>query len=119
MRFPAWTKKVLAVLIALAFAGCATQRINWQARVGNYTYDQAVRDFGPPDKSAKLADGTRVADWVVREGRTVVAPQPYLTPPDRFGPAMPVYTGTYAPSYYMELVFGTDDKLKSYKNFPR
>jgi hypothetical protein len=41
--------------------GCVTQKIDWSARVGNYTYAQAVMELGPPDKSAKLTDGTVVA----------------------------------------------------------
>ena len=45
------------VFAALLLAGCVTPKIDWAARVGNYTYDQAVMDFGPPDKSAKLSDG--------------------------------------------------------------
>jgi hypothetical protein len=57
--------KWLAItLAALVLAGCVTQKIDWSARVGNYTYDQAVMELGPPDKSAKLTDGTVVADWL-------------------------------------------------------
>jgi len=41
------------ILAALVLAGCVTQKIDWSARVGNYTYDQAVMELGPPDKSAK------------------------------------------------------------------
>jgi hypothetical protein len=109
----------LAALITLSSAGCATQKIDWQARIGNYTYDQSVRDFGPPDKSAKLADGTLIADWMIRQGGTVVAPQPYPMPPYGFGPVMPAYSATYMPGYYLRLEFGPDGRLKSYKNFFR
>ena len=53
-------------LLALA-AGCAsTPKVDWDSRVGNYTHDQAVRELGPPDKTATLADGTTVSDWVKR-----------------------------------------------------
>ena len=42
--------------------GCKTApKIDWNSRVGNYTYDQAVAELGPPDKSAKLSDGKTVA----------------------------------------------------------
>ena len=51
-------------LLAAAVAGCvATSRIDWTARLGSYTYDQAVAEFGPPDKVAKLSDGAIVAEW--------------------------------------------------------
>jgi len=52
-----------AVVIA---AGCATHQINWSARVGAYTYDQAIIDLGPPDKTAKLTTGQTVAEWISR-----------------------------------------------------
>jgi hypothetical protein len=34
------------------------------SRVGTYTYDQAIAELGPPDKSAQLSDGQTVAEWV-------------------------------------------------------
>lgn len=60
--------KKLIVACTLAFAlltitGCATKKINWSGRVGHYHYDQAVTELGPPDKSAKLTDGTTIAEW--------------------------------------------------------
>ena len=57
-------KWLAMMLAALVLAGCVTQKIDWPARVGNYTHDQAVTELGPPDKSAKLTDGTVVADWL-------------------------------------------------------
>ena len=62
--------------VTLWLAGCATQRVDWAARVGHYTYDQAVAEMGPPDKQAKLADGTTVGEWLVNRGYTYV----YSTP---------------------------------------
>lgn len=119
MKIAAVRKWFLVLTATLAVAGCATQRINWQARVGNYTYDQAVREFGPPDRRDKLTDGTLIADWTVREGHNIIVPQPYLAPPDGLGPAMPAYSSTYVPSYYMRLTFGPDGQLTDYKNFSR
>ena len=56
---------MLTALCALVLAGCATApKINWAARVGNYTFDQAVTELGPPDKQAKLSDGKTVAEWI-------------------------------------------------------
>jgi hypothetical protein len=56
----------LFILIgALAIAGCKTPPpVDWNARVGNYTYDQAVIELGPPDKTATLSSGQTVADWI-------------------------------------------------------
>jgi hypothetical protein len=55
------------VLSGLAVAGCkSTPKVDWDSRVGTYTYDQAVEELGPPDKVATLSDGKKVADWVKR-----------------------------------------------------
>ena len=64
----------LIVVGLLVVAGCATSgKTDWPGRIGNYTYDNAVKELGPPDKTETLADGVRVADWFVtrRGGMTV------------------------------------------------
>jgi hypothetical protein len=54
----------LLAAILILFSSCATHRVDWNARVGNYTMDQAIMDFGPPDKQAKLSDGKTVDEWI-------------------------------------------------------
>jgi hypothetical protein len=63
---------VALILVTLVIAGCATTRpVDWNSRVGSYTFDQAVTELGPPDKQAKLSDGKTVAEWITRrEGGT-------------------------------------------------
>jgi len=108
-----WPALMLALLL---LAGCVTPGIDWQVRVGNYTYDQAVAELGPPDKSTTLTDGTIVADWLRRRAQTVSAPEPYLLPPGTyFGPLTPMYSETTVPAQYLRLTFGPDHKLKSWK----
>ncbi len=52
-------------LAAALFTGCkSTPPVDWNSRVGSYTYDQAVTDLGPPDKQTKLSDGKTVAEWI-------------------------------------------------------
>jgi len=110
----------LALLTVLLFAGCVTQPVDWQARVGNYTQDQAVADLGPPDKSAKLSDGTVVDEWLTSHAHVIEAPEPYFLPPGAyFGPATPSYTEIYAPAYFLRLMFGPDGKLRAWKQFAR
>ena len=46
MKISRWAKRILALVAILALAGCATPRIDWTARMGHYSYDQAVKDFG-------------------------------------------------------------------------
>jgi hypothetical protein len=59
-------KIFLFAATAILFAGCATHRVDWNARVSTYTFDQAVIELGPPDKQAKLSDGKLVAEWITR-----------------------------------------------------
>jgi hypothetical protein len=48
--------------------GCASKpKVDWNTRVGSYTFDDAVREFGPPDKDATLTDGNRITEWFVKE----------------------------------------------------
>ena len=61
-----FTAKILWLAAVLFIAGCASNRVDWNARVGIFTFDQAVTELGPPDKQAKLTDGTTVAEWVSR-----------------------------------------------------
>lgn len=60
-----WLALVLLAL-QLAFVGCSSSKpkVDWNSRVGTYTYDQAIQEMGPPDKSAKLSDGKTVAEWI-------------------------------------------------------
>ena len=56
----AGSSAVMRIGALVLLVGCATNRVDWNARVGNYTYQQAVLDMGPPDRQAKLEDGTTV-----------------------------------------------------------
>ena len=105
-------KFFLSLAVAILFAGCATHRIDWNARVGSYNYDQAVTDFGPPDKQARLSDGQLVAEWITRysNGGTVVGTGFYGYP----GSGMVQSTG---PSYYenkLRLTFTTNNVLAAW-----
>jgi hypothetical protein len=112
-------KTILLVLFAaLVFAGCASgPKIDWAARVGNFTYDQAVIELGPPDKIAKLDSGITVANWVIRHGYaySTGATVAYGSYP---GPIIvPNYSQGYSPSFYLRLTFGADGKLTDWKKY--
>jgi hypothetical protein len=70
MKMNLAVKFSLPVILALAVAfltGCATPPpVNWDTRVGHYTYDQAVTDLGPPDRQTRLSDGKVVSKWFVQ-----------------------------------------------------
>ena len=67
-----FSRLAILLLVSFAIAGCqTTPPIDWNSRVGNYTYDDAVTQLGPPDKQAKLSGGKTVAEWIKhREGGT-------------------------------------------------
>jgi hypothetical protein len=108
-RRVSWTARVTAWVLPLwLLVGCATARINWDARVGSYSRDQAILDYGPPDKSADLTDGTMVYEWLQwhgsSSGSVMVSPGWYST-----------YDQTRSPDQYLRLVFDRDGKLKAWK----
>jgi hypothetical protein len=110
-----------AVALLVLAGGCATQRVDWNARVGLYTYDQAIAELGPPDKTAKLTDGSTVAEWLVRRVRgdsqvLLVGGYGYF------------HRGFFAPSYivsgpdyerYLRLTFDPEGRLTAWKNVTR
>jgi hypothetical protein len=110
------------VLLAVLLAGCATHpKIDWASRVGNYTFDQAVMEFGPPDKQARLTDHSLVAEWLTQRGYVYSYPAYGFGYgyPWYWGPYYPAYNQVYVPGYYLRLVFDADNKLKSWQKFSR
>lgn len=106
--------------LALLLTGCVTPQINWQARMGVYTYDQAVLDYGPPDKYARLSNGTVVAEWLTRRGEVIDVPGPYFYGPGYWwGPVGPVYTREYFPPTFLRLTFGPNGKLAAERSYAK
>ena len=59
----------LLCFTVLLGAGCTKKpKVDWNSRVGSFTYDQAVIELGPPDRMTEISEGRKVADWVT--GRT-------------------------------------------------
>ena len=110
---------LLVTLLWLA-AGCATSRVDWATRVGTYTFDQAVMEYGPPDKTATLKDDTVVAEWLTRRGYTDRQYSPFFYP-GYYGcyPLIPTYTDIRVPDYFLRLTFNPDGELVSWKKFAR
>ena len=117
-RFPA--SFFAALLLAALLAGCATRRIDWSGRVGNYTFDQAIAEMGPPDKQATLTDGMLVAEWLTRRGyHQIYATGGYYRSPYCNWPYSPTYLDTYSQDYYLRLTFGAGGRLQSWKTFAK
>ncbi|MEK7686328.1 MAG: hypothetical protein AAB466_12995 [Verrucomicrobiota bacterium] len=100
----------LGLVLGLLVFGCAsTQKIDWNSRVGNYTYDQVVLEFGPADKLAELTDGTKVGEWLLQRGSargsfyavTGHWVQHYSHPP--------------SPDYFLRLTFDPKGKLREWR----
>jgi hypothetical protein len=117
ISFLRWQRLIPIFVVLLAVVGCQTPKIDWAGRVGHYTYDQAVLDFGPPDRYAKLTDNTVVAEWLTRRGSAQV----YVNYGYWYGyyPPVPTYVDTYSPDRYLRLTFGPDGKLTEWKNLYR
>ncbi len=111
----------LLLLLALAVAGCATTpKIDWKSRVGAYTYDQAITEFGPPDKVAKLTTGVTVAEWLESPAQIMVTPQPYFVAPGYYyAPLPPTHTTTRFPAIYWRLTFAPDGRLQQFMEVSR
>ncbi len=102
-----------------------TPRIDWSSRIGTYTFDQAVLELGPPDKYAKISDGTGVAEWLTRRGYYYY-PTPYMYgygygySPYPYGPYMYSYPyPIYSSDSFLRLTFTPDGYLRSWKQFFR
>ena len=114
-------KPLLCVGLWVWLIGCASTKIDWNSRIGNYTYDQAVVELGPPDKSAKLSDGSIVAEWMTRRGYSggsvgVMYGSGY--PYYHYHPWYHFYEPP-SPDYFIRLTFGPDGKLQAYKRVVR
>ena len=107
---------VFAALLGLCGLGCkSTPKVDWDSRVGNYTYDQAVAELGPPDKMAKMTDGNTVADWITRSrggGFSFGVGTGVSGGHGAVGVGQSVSTG-YG-DHVLRLIFGSDNRLLSW-----
>jgi hypothetical protein len=132
-RFALWP-----ALMACLLAGCATgPKIDWSSRVGNYTYDQSVRELGTPDKSAKQDDGTTVAEWLMRSYAPATMESSgggYAGEPNNMSPGsatsgqldfarvpdtVAIYPQGQDAGQWLRLMFAPDGQLQSWKRFHR
>jgi hypothetical protein len=104
---------LLIAAMALFLAGCATSRVNWDARLGNYTYDQAVLEMGPPDRAAKIGDGTIVAEWLTYRGSR--GGYNFYTAPYFYTPMYDPPT----PDRFLRLTFDSEGRLRDWRRVLR
>ena len=105
---------IFALLVmTLVLVGCATTKIDWNSRIGQYTYDEAIAELGVPDRHATLTDGSVVAEWLQRRGGA------YAT---SYGPRWSRFQSIdlhEMPDRYLRLVFSPDMKLVRAGTFAR
>jgi hypothetical protein len=115
-------KLSLLMILAVAFAlttGCKTTKpVDWNSRVGAYTFDQAVTEFGPPDKQTTLSDGKLVAQWITHRngGSSFSVGTGFYT--GGVGVGVGQTTGSAYPDRILTLTFGTNQVLTTFsKNY--
>ena len=117
--------RAVVAFVALFLAGCATP-IDWNSRIGVYTYNQAVMDYGPPMTMTRLKDGSTIADWMTKRSTVVVQPAPYFYGPGPYyrggyygyGPATTGST-SYFPAQFLRLEFDANNRLKAWKKYSK
>ncbi|HZQ48054.1 MAG TPA: hypothetical protein VFC07_13640 [Verrucomicrobiae bacterium] len=106
----------VATLILLGACGTTSPLVDWNRRIGHYSYDLALEDLGVPMRSTTLNDGSIVADWQVRRStpgadtQTDFATQVSLESP--FPNAAPPL-----PNQYLRLTFGPDQQLTGWQRY--
>ena len=61
---------IFTLALLLVVACTSTPKVDWNSRVGSYSYDQAVVELGPPDRMTEISEGRKVADWVTGRSST-------------------------------------------------
>lgn len=120
---------LVGLLVIIGLSGCTTTpKIDWSSRLGSYTYDQSVIDYGPPDKSAKLSDQSMVVEWLTQKGSYQVYGHGmgYYGYPYHhrgyygYGGYYPGYADvTQSPDRHLRLVFDPDGRLKGWNQFSK
>lgn len=112
MKFLQPFSLAVASFLFLLLCGCkTTPSVDWNSRVGNYTYDQAITELGPPDKQAKLSDGKTVAEWVTVSGHhtSVGVGTGFFSGGAGVGIGQNIGSGYH--DHVLKLTFGQDNKL--------
>ena len=101
-----------ALLAVLLSSGCSTTSgVNWDDRVGVYTYEAALAEFGMPTSLTEMQGGVKAAEWVTsRTGLSATPePPPAYTRGETLTPNMTY--GSSAPNKVLRLMFTPDGKL--------
>jgi len=117
---PRWVTFFLIAFVPAGFlAGCAsTPPVDWTARMGEYTLDQAVNELGAPSKQTPLADGQTLAEWNTRSATSSSAAVGVGGYSGNVGMGLGTVYGGGGSERILRLTFGKDGKLESwYRNY--
>ena len=60
---------ICGLALGLIGVGCqALQQVDWDQRVGQFSYEQAVAELGRPAGETKLESGLRRVEWITNSG---------------------------------------------------
>ena len=112
---PKWLALVAVGFACALLTGCkSTPKVDWNSRVGSYTYDQAVIDLGAPDKAATLSDGRHVAEWITHTSGASGFSFGVGGYGRHTGVGVGQTIGGNARVHSLRLTFGTDGKLAAW-----
>ena len=108
-----------AGLAFLATACSTTPKVDWDSRIGVMTYDQAVTELGPPESSAKVGDGSTVAEWFEKRNSQASfnLGTGFYGSHGSVGVGQSVSTG--ASGQYLRLTFTSDGRLARWERVRR
>ena len=112
MKTPVKGSLLAAVFLAIAFVtGCATiPPVDWNSRVGHYSYAQAINELGPPNRQVRLSSGAIEFKWFVQPNGVNSLPNNGLN--NGFG-AGPNLTPAFN-NQYLQLTFDANGVLANW-----
>jgi hypothetical protein len=116
MKFVAKGSLLAVLFLAVAFiSGCATAPpVDWNSRVGHYSYAKAVNELGPPNRQSHLSNGATVSKWFLQPSAPAAMPNNGMN--NGFGVGQNINVGL--DDRYLQLTFDTNGVLTAWsKNF--
>jgi hypothetical protein len=120
VRAPRGSLLIAFAATLLLLGGCASKpKVDWDARVGTYTYDDAVKELGPPASFATLTDGGTVAEWFVKQNPTFSFGMGTGTYGYHGGVGVGQTVTTGGSGQYLRLTFDQDHRLTRWEKVNR
>lgn len=106
--------KVVPILATLMIAGCVSTPSVWDARVGVFSWEEALAELGEPTRVTELEGGVKSAEWLADQ--PVRGVSRYDGPPSRDSVAPHRDSIAQAPvPRLLQLSFTPDGKLLDWR----